>query len=647
MRARLRNFLLKNTHNFVSPWVVLTIDLLLVMLAFVVAYQLRFNFTLSTAKVHAMFHQMAVYAGFCLVFFLLFKNHRGIIRHTSMHDIWHVFAATTLSIGALWAVCNIGQIFINYRGLSVPLSVLLIAYMTTMLFLLLFRFFIKVTYLTLTRNRIHLENILIFGAGEMGIATLNTILITAKSPYRVVGFVDDNPGKWDKIIGGIRVFAPQRVNHDFISTKNIHQIILAVQNLPDKRRKEVIDKGLELGLKVTTVPGFKHWKEGRLSMKQIRRVRIEELLQRPAITLENGLVCEQIKDKVVLVTGAAGSIGSELAHQIMKRQPARLILLDQAETPLFELEQELNANASKNGTFIHYLLGDVSLEKNLRQVFETYRPQIIYHAAAYKHVPIVEHNPLEALRVNVFGTRNAALLAFEYHAESFVLVSTDKAVNPTSFMGASKRLAEIYIQSLGQFTQTGTRFITTRFGNVLGSNGSVIPIFEKQIAAGGPVTVTHPEMTRFFMTIPEACSLVLEASVMGQGGEIFVFDMGQQIRIADVAQKMIKLSGLEPGTDIDIVYTGLRPGEKMYEELFNDYELNQPTHHPRIMIARVKPQDFHTVSERLDQIERMVGKRDMRHIMWVIGQMVPEYCGKTEHVVLPPSTATSIDPPFS
>ncbi len=629
MFITLRNIFLRNSHRFVSPFVVLAIDLFLVMLAFMAAYMLRFNFVLSPGNVENMFKQLLVYSGVQLVFFLLLKTHRGIIRHTGLIDVFRLFAAVTFNLFLLLAFNSLFFMATGHTWLSFSTSILLISYMASLTLLLLFRFGIKVTYLSLVRRGIRQDNALVFGAGEMGIATLNTIKATSNSPYLVVGFIDDNVGKQNKIIGGLMVYGPCALHKPFLEKRGITHIILAVQNMPAQRRSEIIEQCLELDVKLLTVPSLKDWHEGRLRVRQIHKVKIQELLQRAPIKINNPELGKEIAGKVVMVTGAAGSIGSEMARQIRRLNPRLLILLDQAETPLFDLEQEFLASGNGIGN-IRYVLGDVSHTATMRQVFQKYKPNIIYHAAAYKHVPMIESNPLEALRVNVLGTQNIALLAFEFRASDFVLISTDKVVNPTSFMGVSKRMAEIFIQSLGNYTNGSTRFITTRFGNVLGSNGSVIPIFEKQIAKGGPVTITHVDMQRFFMTIPEACELVLEASVMGHDGQILVFDMGEQVKIVEVARKMIRLSGLDPDKDIDIVFTGLRPGEKLYEELFNDSEENLPTHHPKIMIAKVKSQNFERVSQKLNQLEKLMGKQQLQRIMEVVTELVPEYVVNTK-----------------
>lgn len=634
MHIRLRKFLHRNSHRFVSPYVVLAIDLILVMLAFIAAYMLRFNFVLNAGNVDKMFDQLLLFAGIQLVYFLIFRTHRGIIRHTGLSDVFRLFLAVTLNLFTLAFLSSVFFLINTTPLVAFSTSILLIAYMTSMTLLFLFRFSIKIIYISVVRRGSQQENVLVFGAGEMGIATQNTIKATTNSPYRVVGFIDDNHGKQNKIFDGLKVYGPQVLNAEFLAKHNVTQVILAVQSMPAERRKEIIEQCLKLKIKMLTVPSLKDWHEGRLRVRQIRKVKIQELLQRAPIKINNSQLGKEIAGKVVLVTGAAGSIGSELARQLRRLNPGLLILLDQAETPLFDLEQEFLASGNGIGN-IRYVLGDVSHPANMRQVFKKYQPNIIYHAAAYKHVPMIESNPMEALRVNVFGTQNIALLAFEFRASDFVLISTDKVVNPTSFMGVSKRLAEVFIQSLGNYTNGSTRFITTRFGNVLGSNGSVIPIFEKQIAKGGPVTVTHKDMQRFFMTIPEACELVLEASVMGHDGQILVFDMGEQVKIVDVARKMIRLSGLEPDKDIDIVFTGLRPGEKLYEELFNDTEENIKTHHPKIMIAKVKSFNFERVSQKLNLLEKMMGKQHMQRIMEVVDDLVPEYAvNRTEKSLL-------------
>ncbi|MFY8184634.1 MAG: polysaccharide biosynthesis protein, partial [Bacteroidia bacterium] len=395
--------------------------------------------------------------------------------------------------------------------------------------------------------------------------TKRTLDRDAAVKYKVIGFVDDDEKKKGRSLEGTFIFPPSKLK-ELIKENEIDAVVISILNISQNRKNEIVDLCINLNVRVLAVPPVAKWINGELSFNQLKTINIESLLERDAIKLDIDLIKQQIETKVVLITGAAGSIGSEMARQIINYNPSKIILLDQAESPLYELEMELTEKFP-NSSF-EVVIGDIRNKERLANVFRTFKPHLVYHAAAYKHVPMMENNPSESILTNIFGTKNVADLAVEFGVQKFVMVSTDKAVNPTNVMGASKRIAEIYIQSLGKTAQT--KFVTTRFGNVLGSNGSVIPRFKKQIEAGGPITITHPEITRFFMTIPEACQLVLEAGCLGKGGEIYVFDMGKSVKIVDLARKMIKLSGLQEGKDIEIIYTGLRPGEKLYEELLAD-----------------------------------------------------------------------------
>ncbi len=398
-------------------------------------------------------------------------------------------------------------------------------------------------------------------------------------------------------------------------------MILAKDYVSLLKKNQIIDKCLNFKIKVFTAPKIKSWINGDFSVKQFKQINIEDLLERDPITLDSTNIFNQIDNKIILVTGAAGSIGSEIVRQISNYDPKKIILLDQAETPLYNLELEI---AEK----LHFhnfepIVGDIANQVRMTKIFERYPIDIVYHAAAYKHVPMMENNPAEAIQNNVIGTKILADLSVKYNVKKFVMISTDKAVNPTNIMGASKRIAEMYTQALNNITPTS--FITTRFGNVLGSNGSAVPLFKKQIEQGGPVTITHPEITRYFMTIPEACQLVLEASSMGKGGEIFIFDMGKSIKVIDVAKNMIRLSGLEVGKDIQIKYVGLRPGEKLYEELLCDKENTLPTYHPKIMIAKVVHNEFNTMSDHLSQFEKLIKTQNNIEIVKLMKRIIPEY----------------------
>lgn len=615
-------------RHIVSRWVVLVVDMVMVAMSFVMAYLLRFNFVLGDIRVDAMWRQLLVYCATYLVSFAIFKPYSGIVRHSGLKDAYRVFYSVILSLVLLLIMNTLFRYYHTDSLFNFSIGVLFIAFLSSLFFLLILRLAVKLAYISFSRQNKAFEHFLIFGAGELGLNALYAIEGARNGRMKVTGFIDDNPSKVNKSISGITVYSDEVLNQDFLEHNNVVALILAVYNISPVRRASIIERCLDLNLEVRTVPDVEDWAMGSLSFRQIRKVHINELLARDTIALHNETVASEIEGKIVLVTGAAGSIGSELARQLNHFNPAQLVLLDNAETPLFHLEQAFLQKKQPGKAEKIYVLADISDLASIRRVFETYRPELVYHAAAYKHVPVMESNPLESIRVNVFGTQNIIDLADGYQVNKFVLISTDKAVNPTSVMGASKRIAELMVQSKNKNKDCNTQFITTRFGNVMGSNGSVLPIFEKQIASGGPVTITHPEMIRYFMTIPEACELVLEASVMGKGGEIFVFDMGEQQRIADVAEKMIKLSGLRPGIDIDIVYTGLRPGEKLYEELFNDCEDNIPTHHPKIMIARMEKYPFQLLPQRLERLKNMFDLREPTLVGVQLKRIVPEYSGK-------------------
>ncbi|MBP7245561.1 MAG: polysaccharide biosynthesis protein, partial [Bacteroidia bacterium] len=436
---------------------------------------------------------------------------------------------------------------------------------------------------------------------------------------------DDDPKKTGKKLEGISIYHVSELEK-ILDKKTINHLIIAIQNISIERKQFIAEAGLSHGLRVLSVPPIQSWINGELSFKQIKKVHIEDLLGRESIQLQLDQIKEELFNKTILVTGAAGSIGSEMVRQILPFKPKLLLLLDIAESPLYDLELEIRDNPSTNIQNIEPIIGDIRNKERMRNVFNTFHPDIIFHAAAYKHVPMMELNPSESILNNVLGTKIIADLSMEFNASKFVMISTDKAVNPTNIMGATKRIAEMYTQSMNGFGKT--KFITTRFGNVLGSNGSVIPRFKKQIDSGKPLTITHPDITRYFMTISEACQLVLEAGSMGKGGEIFIFDMGSPVKIADLAKKMIQLSGLELGKDIQINYTGLRPGEKLFEELLANEENTLPTHHKKIMIAKVKSYPFDFVSGEIDELVDLFNSQNNEAIVTKMKKIVPEFLSK-------------------
>jgi FlaA1/EpsC-like NDP-sugar epimerase len=488
------------------------------------------------------------------------------------------------------------------------------------------RLFVKLVYsryiLNPTSKRS--QGVLIYGAGTTGVTVRNAIKNDRSAHRDVVGFIDDNPKLQGKSIDGIKVYSREKAfEADFLESNKVVEVIWSIQIVKGESFYFAGERCIENNIQFHRVPNIKEWIGGNLSSKQIKRVKIEDLLNRTVISLDNNKLQAFIKDKVVLVTGAAGSIGSEICRQVLFYQPKYLVLFDNAETPMNDLLLELRGLPEFAGNVVS-VMGDVTRENRVEEVFAMYKPNMVFHAAAYKHVPMMEVNAKEAVKVNVEGTRIVASKAIEHGAQKFVLISTDKAVNPTNVMGATKRAAEILIHNLAK---TGkTEFITTRFGNVLGSNGSVIPLFHKQIENRQPLTVTHKDVIRYFMTIPEACQLVFEAATMGNGGEIFVFDMGEPVRIYDLAEKMVRLSGLVLGRDISIVETGLRPGEKLYEELLSDAESTLPTHHPKIMIAQVATPEEHTSHPLFVSLSYAVsnGSTDIE-IVTTLKSLIPEY----------------------
>lgn len=461
--------------------------------------------------------------------------------------------------------------------------------------------------------------------------TKNALMQDAVHNFRVVGFIDDNNSLNGKTIEGTKVYSlEEALTQDFISRKGVTELVISVASVSPSRRRKIINDCLRLDIGVKSVPPVTDWIGGELSAKQIRKVNIEDLLGRDSIKLDKEHIYSEIKGKTILITGAAGSIGSEIVRQAYHYKPSRILMVDQSETGLFEIENELKVLKS-SGAEVVPVIADVSNEKRMNYVFNEYKVDMVFHAAAYKHVPMMEKNAWEAIQCNVKGSKNLADLSKKYRVKKFVMISTDKAVNPTNVMGASKRIAEMYVQSLNDCTgsEKCTKFITTRFGNVLGSNGSVIPVFKRQIESGGPLIVTHPDITRYFMTIPEACQLVLEAGIMGQGGEIFIFDMGQSVKIVDLAKKMIQLSGLTIGKDIEIKFSGLREGEKLYEELLNDEEKTIPTHHDKIMIAKDRQIGFEVISQEVDKLIVLSDNWDDMAVVEKMKHIVPEF--KSNH----------------
>jgi FlaA1/EpsC-like NDP-sugar epimerase len=621
----------KYSNKFVSRRLIFIIDLAAVACSFVVACLLRFN--LNPDNINWQVYQ---YYLFTLLFFRFvciwsFKSYRGIVRHTSVEDASLILKAITTS-SILTLVFSLALTHTTNNELFyIPISILLIEYFISLFFMIASRFLVKNIYKTLIANAPgETVNVLIYGAGGMGVLTKNALIRNLQKKYNILGFIDDNPTLIYKTVEGIKVYSEDDAIARFIlnqSTDNI-EVILAIQNIRTQRKNNIIEAFLKYDIVVKITPSvYEGLKNAEIKTEEIRKIKIEDLLERDPIQLDNQNISEQVTNKVILITGAAGSIGSEIVRQVLRFNPHTLVLLDQAESGLYDLMTELNQAFAKYLVNVKIVsqVANVTDEIRLRQIFEVYSPSIVFHAAAYKHVPLMEEQPYEAVKVNVFGTKIVADLAVEYSVQKFVMISTDKAVNPTNVMGATKRLAEMYVHSLNERFTSSTRFITTRFGNVLGSNGSVVPLFQKQIQSGGPITVTHPDVIRYFMTIPEACQLVLEAGTMGKGGEVFVFDMGEPVKIADLAQKMIKLSGLRLDKDVSIIYTGLRPGEKLYEELLGDKEKTLPTYNPKIQIAQVNSEPFADLVVSLQELRSLLRNSDKTAIVGQMKLIVPEF----------------------
>ena len=616
----IRHFFLKNLQKYASRWLVLVVDIFLVSISFVLAYFVRFNASFDFESQN-LISQLPIIITLSLLSFLLIGSYKGVIRHTGTRDVFNVFLAVTLftTLTAFIVVANL--VFGLFPNFTIPISIIIIHFLLNIFSLTLSRFVFKAFFEVLTTELGVVKHVLIYGAGDSGMITYGALNRDTKNNYEVSGFIDDDVHKIKKKINGIKIFNLEKITHDFIDKNNIDEIIISIQNIKPSRLIEITDYFTSFDIEVKIVPPLSSWIDGDLQVNQIRDVKIEDLLDRPSILIDNPILKKDINNKVILVTGAAGSIGSEISRQLCQYKHKHLILVDQAESALYELQQELLQTGIQNFTVT---VADVRDEKRMELIFQQFKPQKVFHAAAYKHVPLMEDSPCEAVKINVNGTKTIASLSLKYKVDRFVMVSTDKAVNPTNVMGATKRVAEMYIMCLSE-KSVSTKFTITRFGNVLGSNGSVIPLFKKQIESGGPLSVTHKDITRYFMTIPEACRLVLEAGSMGDGGEIYIFDMGKSVKIFDVAKKMIYLSGLKYPDDIDIKITGLRPGEKLYEELLATGENTIPTYHNKIMIAKTQEFDFENTERLIEELCIENQNIDSKKTVSLIKELVPEY----------------------
>lgn len=612
---------LKAFEKYASRWIVLLIDIFLVCMSFILAYTVRFNASLNF-DVNSFYYQIPFIAIIALISFLSIGSYKGIVRHTGTRDAFNVFVGVTIMSLIVISIVLFNSFFKIAENFTIPKTIIIIHYLISVLVLILSRFVFKAFYEIISTELSSITNVLIYGAGDSGLITYGALNRDSKNKYEILGFIDDDEKKVGKKIDRIKIYNGKAITQNFVKNKNIDEIIISIQNIKPEKLLFLTDTLLTLGVKVKIVPPLSKWIDGDLEANQIKSIRTEDLLDRKPISIDNPIVQRDVNNKVILVTGAAGSIGSEISRQLSSYKHKHLVLVDQAESALYDLQQELIQKDRINFTSI---VADVRDEVRMSQIFEHFKPQKVFHAAAYKHVPLMEMSPYEAVKINIGGTKNVADLAIKHNVERFVMVSTDKAVNPTNVMGATKRVAEMYISCLSNQETHNTKFTTTRFGNVLGSNGSVIPLFKRQIENGGPLTVTHKDITRYFMTIPEACRLVLEAGTMGTGGEIYIFDMGKSVKIFNIAKRMIHLSGLSFPDDIDIKITGLRPGEKLYEELLANGENTTPTYHEKIMIAKNQKIDTSLISSKIINLCDFNKQHDNKKTVQLIKEIVPEY----------------------
>jgi FlaA1/EpsC-like NDP-sugar epimerase len=610
-----------NNFSIVPKYVIFLLDLGATVTALFIAILIQQNVSLAATNwshvLNATFLMLLVNA----LVFSATKSYTGIVRYTGVQDALRIAIAVGLSS---FIILVINTVALGVSSiLSMTTLVIVLYTIFSFLFLISYRVLIKYLFAYAKNYKMQKKSVVIFGAAATGVATQRVLENDGLANIQVIAFIDDDRKKGSKNLNGAPIVSFNEFK-EMVAIKPVDELIIATYTLPTKRKNEVVDFCLDHDIKVLSVPAYSKWAEGKFSSRQLQSIKIEDLLERDPIQINNNEIKAQIKGKRILVTGAAGSIGSEIVRQLIPYSPEVIILCDQAETPLHNLELELK----ENGTRINCIsyLADVTNKTRMEKLFEEFEPQYVYHAAAYKHVPMMELCPTEAVRNNVIGVKIIADLSIQHKVERFVMISTDKAVNPTNVMGASKRMAEMYVQALSNQHELATKFITTRFGNVLGSNGSVIIRFKEQIEKGGPVTVTHPNITRYFMTIPEACQLVLEAGSMGNGGEIFVFDMGKPVAIADLARKMIRLYGLIPNIDVNITYSGLRPGEKLYEELLNDAENTTQTYHEKILIAQVREVSFELVKQNTLELETILSTtNDEMLLVGKMKELVPEY----------------------
>ncbi|MDX6190106.1 polysaccharide biosynthesis protein [Flavobacterium sp. FlaQc-52] len=617
-----------NNLSYLPRWIIVGIDVMVLVFSFTFTYMLFEGTALGYIVTSHHFYFVTSLIFINIFFFWLFRTYSGIIRHSSYIDAIKLLFSQ-MSVLVFFLFFNL--VFELYFGHKAFLNTaLFINLVLSFCGLFLYRVIVKQTFELYFSEKTSSKLIrtVIYGTDANAISVANALKFESPSRFKIVGFVDKNNQNASKRMLDLPILILRKKLPALMRSVAAEGVIIADKSLSKEEQLIIVDQCLEFNYRVYTVPLISDWENQKEISQKVKNIQIEDLLERKPIVLDSKSISKQLKDKTILISGAAGSIGSEIVRQVLGFNPKRIIILDNAETPLHNLCLETLSMNSE--TKIVAVIADVRSKKALEKVFKTYNPHVVYHAAAYKHVPLMEENPSQAILTNIKGTKNLADLSCKYNIKKFVMVSTDKAVNPSNVMGASKRIAEKYVQSLflknqKEENQTATKFITTRFGNVLGSNGSVVPLFTKQIAEGGPVTITHQDIIRYFMTIPEACQLVLEAGAMGNGGEIYIFDMGKPVKIIDLAKKMIKLAGFIPDKEIKIKIVGLRPGEKLYEELLNDTSKTLPTYHNKIMIAQEIQDEYENLHTEIEELIGIADFYDNDDIVTKMKKIVPEF----------------------
>ena len=616
----MRNQLLK---ELTPRWILFLIETFFLVFAFWSAIYLSNRLSISLSTLWIYKYAFLVNAIIGIIGMFAFHTFSGIVRFSGIRDITRVVGFSLFQLFSWLIITTLTSSLGVFE--QVRLELLLINCCLVTFLFTGFRIFVREVFQisgNFHKSKQRKRHIMIYGAGDIGLATKKALEIDQDAKMQIIGFLDDSNSKVGKSLDGIKIYSPDLAFRKLMAYHKVDEMILAIRSLPAERKERLFEFCSSRGVKVTVIPPLQEWINGIFRINQLKELTIESLLERDEISIDNISAKRTYNEAVMLVTGAAGSIGSEICRQLLNFPVVQLVILDQSESALHDLKLELEC--LNRNVDICVEVASVRDKFRIESIFDRYRPNFVFHAAAYKHVPIMEYFPSESVLTNVKGTRIVADAALKFEVQKFIMVSTDKAVNPTNIMGACKRVAEMYIQSLSDRSNS-TKFITTRFGNVLGSNGSVVPLFKKQILQGGPVTVTHPDVTRYFMTIPEACQLVLEASVMGQGGDIFVFDMGKPVKIIELARKMIRLAGYTPGKDMEIKFTGLRPGEKMYEELFKESEKLLATHHPLIMKARKISIDSVWLENEINELVESAVSHKQQRIRQQIKILLPEY----------------------